>query len=582
MDVTLGKVERDGSTVRAEALPGRRVLQKALYAAPVVLFAVLAWQHRWIIDDGFINLRAVHQVVAGHGPVLNAGERVEVFTSPLWLAVLVVGDVVAPLRLEWVAVVLSIGCAVGGIAFAIAGSARLSRDEAGWLLPAGILVPLAVAPMWFFSTSGLEMGLVFAWEGVALWLLAGWAGSDRDVAVWEAAVLGLGWLIRPELVLLSALFMVVVLGVQWRSHTWTRRLALLAAFVALPVAYELFRMGYYGIVVPNTALAKEAGSSRWTTGWHYLREFGQSYALWIPALLLAAGAYVPLFLRFRARRRTRATLVVAAFVVGALLVATYIVRVGGDYIHARLLLPPLFAFTAPVAVLPARRAFAAVALLVPWALVSGTTYREPHGEYRYAQHAVTAARYGYGPGGRGRAWYVGPGLYFNGRRLDLPPAAALPPSVAAAWGIGLTSYAFPNVYVLDMLGLGDPITSHLQLVHRGFPGHEKPLPTPWAAARLTAPDATVTAAQFPEPGIIAPLVPTTTGVAFQRQVAWARAAMQCPAIRKLVASYSAPLSVGRFFSNVVHSVDETRVRIPPDPEKAYRKFCGNGFPPGTR
>ena len=33
--------------------------------------------------------------------MFNPGERVEIFTSPLWLSVLTVADVVAPVRLEW-------------------------------------------------------------------------------------------------------------------------------------------------------------------------------------------------------------------------------------------------------------------------------------------------------------------------------------------------------------------------------------------------------------------------------------------------------------------------------------------------
>ena len=43
-------------------------------------------------------------VLSGHGPVFNPGERVEAATSTLWLWLLVVGDVVLPLRLEYIAV----------------------------------------------------------------------------------------------------------------------------------------------------------------------------------------------------------------------------------------------------------------------------------------------------------------------------------------------------------------------------------------------------------------------------------------------------------------------------------------------
>ena len=53
-----------------------------------LLLAVLAfiggWRRRWMSDDGLIVLRTVRNLLAGNGPVFNAGERVEANTSTLW------------------------------------------------------------------------------------------------------------------------------------------------------------------------------------------------------------------------------------------------------------------------------------------------------------------------------------------------------------------------------------------------------------------------------------------------------------------------------------------------------------------
>ena len=49
-----------------------------------VSFAVLAWQRRWISDDGLIFVRTVRQVLDGNGPVFNVFERAESGTSTLW------------------------------------------------------------------------------------------------------------------------------------------------------------------------------------------------------------------------------------------------------------------------------------------------------------------------------------------------------------------------------------------------------------------------------------------------------------------------------------------------------------------
>jgi arabinofuranosyltransferase len=73
-------------------------------------------------EDAFINFRVVDQVFAGHGPVFNAGQRVEAFTSPLWLAVLVAGRAVFGnfMRIQWVAFIA--GLTRGSVADAMRSS----------------------------------------------------------------------------------------------------------------------------------------------------------------------------------------------------------------------------------------------------------------------------------------------------------------------------------------------------------------------------------------------------------------------------------------------------------------------------
>ena len=74
----------------------------------IVVFAVMAWQYRWMSDDGLIHLRVVRQIQAGHGPVFNPGARVEVTTSIAWVAALVVLDLLIPAPREWIAVITGI------------------------------------------------------------------------------------------------------------------------------------------------------------------------------------------------------------------------------------------------------------------------------------------------------------------------------------------------------------------------------------------------------------------------------------------------------------------------------------------
>jgi arabinofuranosyltransferase len=558
---------------------GTRALSWALCAVPLVFLAERAWALRWMNDDGFITLRVVHQLVEGHGPVFNTGERVEAATSVMWVATLAAGDVVLPLRLEWVAVVLGIALMLAGVALAlVAGRSVVGRLHPGAVfVPVGALVFVAVKPVWVFSSSGLEGGLVTAWLGASLWLLQRWAASDRPLPAASAVVLGLGPLVRPELALFSAAFLAAVL-VGDRARGWRAGGRLLAWALALPVAYQVFRMGYYGVLVPNTAVAKEAGSSRWDLGWDYFRAFVDPYWLWLPVLVLALGAYVPLVADLRREGRWRHLLVVAAFVLGAALEVLYIVRLGGDYIESRLLLPAFFAVVAPVALVPVRPRYAGALLVVPWAVVSTLFLRSTIDDTTFANdNRVTTDDWGWGEGGPARtADFSGePGVYYNGRLLPGVELRGGHTTVYASFGIGMSGYALRDVYVLDMLGLADPLTAHFRLDERGLSGHEKPIPTSWFVARVTQPGTELDEDDFGMFPLAFPALPLDHKDTdpFQERVAAARAALECPELRRFAASYSEPLTVGRFLRNVGDSFGNTALRIPSRPREAVERLC---------
>ena len=85
-----------------------------------------AWQRRWIADDGLIVLRTVRNLLAGNGPVFNVGERVESNTSTAWTYLVYLGSLVGgPVRLEYVALALSLMLSVAGVAMVMLGAARL-------------------------------------------------------------------------------------------------------------------------------------------------------------------------------------------------------------------------------------------------------------------------------------------------------------------------------------------------------------------------------------------------------------------------------------------------------------------------
>src|SRR5262245_42222194 len=124
---------------------------RRLPAAYSLVVGVLVVGRAWVTDDAYITFRVVQQLVAGHGPVFNAGERVQAYTHPLWFLLLSVWGVV---RVDpyYAAVTMGLACAVG-VAYLLA---RTLPPLSATL----VIAALATSPSFLdFSTSGLEGSL---------------------------------------------------------------------------------------------------------------------------------------------------------------------------------------------------------------------------------------------------------------------------------------------------------------------------------------------------------------------------------------------------------------------------------------
>ena len=191
--------------------------------------------------------------------------------------------------------------------------------------------------------------------------------------------IGLGPLVRPDFAIFSAAFFAVLLAIQRPASVRSALRPLLLA-LALPVAYQVFRMGYFAMLVPNTALAKEAGLSRWGQGAAYAWDTLGTYWLFVPLALLGAWLVSPTA-RSRPRSRTDLLLVLLPVLAGALHIV-YVIKVGGDFMHGRLMLPGLFALLMPVAALPLSPHRATTTLtaatIAIWAPVAATELRTPY------------------------------------------------------------------------------------------------------------------------------------------------------------------------------------------------------------
>jgi arabinofuranosyltransferase len=653
MDTDLGTVQtaqspaRLSARSRATATAARRIPWAGLpRTLAVVAFLAAGWSRRWTSDDAFINFRVIKQIEAGHGPVYNAGERVEVATSTLWLAILTVVDVFTPIRLEWAAVLTQLALGAAGVAFGMAGAVRLARlrrpdprpDVAGGpIVPLGAAAYLAVAATWDYATGGLENSLGLAWLGGTFWAVtvlvdrsaAGDPGRRRLLAT--ALLVGLGVLVRPDFVVYSAGFALPVAVVAWRHGRARCLVGVAAAAGALPLVVQVFRMGYYAQLVPNTLHTKESGMAWWGQGWRYLADLFTTYGLVVPvagaAAWLALAWLGPVDRSGPTGRRRDWRLVVGGVEGAAVLHALGVVRVGGDYMHGRLLLAAWFALLLPVLAVPLGdlrpRCHAAIAVAIgAWALaaalwsrpVEGTLFnatavgRAPPGALRNVgaspplgiidmrsiavsdshevRHPVEWDDYEFahasGGAERGDRRQYLPGVFVAGWGLAYPTAPHIDAMVVPGYTLGARGYAEDlDVWVYDRLGLADPVVARAELVERGTAGHEKVLGPPWVAAAWVDPGITVDdPAAF---AALSPLALTWSGTAPPDQVdadefaddrEAAYDALQCGELLELVHDVRAPLSPQRFVGNIFDSVRLHPLRVPADPDAARARFCG--------
>lgn len=318
------------------------------------------------------------------------------------------------------------------------------------------------------------------------------------------------------------------------------------------------------------------------------------YGFWIPLVVIVAVGYVPVLRRGFAAERSagdqRRGLVVGAFALGAIVCAVYMVRLGGDYMQTRLLLPAIFGFVAPMAMVPwrwVRRLDVSHVLAlatVAWLVVAGFVLRTPSDDRAVLfepQNAVTLADFAAtNPGPIAPATTPG-SVFYMATRLPYASARGATPIVIEL-GVGKAGYAIADdVYLLDGLGLANPISAHEKLLRRGWPGHEKLLTQPWMAALSTAPGSPVRASDFPRPPtlvndgetIVIPHQDDPEGRSFTMRVATARAVLRCDTMVRFQASYQAPLTWRRFGSNMVHAFAHQRLVIPGEPAAAAESLC---------
>ena len=295
------------------------------------------------IDDAFITFRYARNLAQGNGLVFNLGERVEGVTSLSWTLLLA--------AVETVRLPVEPAAFVFGVAFALLAlreSYLLGRSlgaSVGACLTAVALVAVH-GRFWLVAGNGLEGGL-FAFLVVLVTRKTVEEADTRLIGV----LLGLLFMTRPEgLAILPVVAGYQLLGASRsrsadRTEARTRAVTLSAAALAVVGAVAIWRLGYYGALLPNSVAAKSAVSAGTETLLANLAS-GLSYTVRfeIAHLPLIVGTAIAVILTPKAKALWFCLIVVAAELPAVLVN-------GGDWMpHYRLLTVFAPVLAAPLAV----------------------------------------------------------------------------------------------------------------------------------------------------------------------------------------------------------------------------------------
>ncbi len=301
-----------------------RVVASLTFAIPALLaFVFFLFRAHYVIDDAFITFRYSQHLAEGHGFVFNlGGQPVEGFTNLSWTILLAVG-IALHLSPIYVSVYLGLLCGIGSQM-----TAGLIMKEFGVRngpLFIALLVFSFLTPFWAASAMGLETGMAALL--VALMFLLTIRGRLGPTLAVLGVVL---FATRPELIALPMLLLVFAEGTEHTpggNRRWLtrRRMSYAATLLSGVLLLELFRLAYFGSLIPNTITAKSPPLQLGVLAQNARNGLTYSYAFVTTMWGLGVAFLLTLHLMYRAHR---------AWICSALLMLWLLVTAlvnGGDW-----------------------------------------------------------------------------------------------------------------------------------------------------------------------------------------------------------------------------------------------------------
>jgi arabinofuranosyltransferase len=235
-----------------------------LYSFLLVILSGLLCIDRinFVIDDAFISLRYVYNIISGYGPVLNPGEHLEAISNPTWVWLL--AGVSSLCNISDLLPLYYLSKIVGGILFIISGIvfyrflASLLKNEAYAFFISLIycLNPYIVA----YSINGMENPLIYFLLITILYFNHKYLNDQKVIwVILSGLFLGILSISRPEgIIYIAAYFASIAIVIFYKIFSFKKSDILISLIISLSIfiLFELWRWQYYEEFVPITVYSK--------------------------------------------------------------------------------------------------------------------------------------------------------------------------------------------------------------------------------------------------------------------------------------------------------------------------------------
>ncbi len=309
------------------------VLSVFLLVAGIGAFLYLTTQYTFTQDDTYISIRYVLNYLNGDGLVFNIGERVEGYTNFLWILFLILGGLLKadPVSLAGM-LGLIFGCGTILITYLI-GLQFVNKPgnfDHRVIAGASAFIVGATYSYAYWSVSGMETACFTFMTTLSVYL---YITRNRLLP----CALVLATLTRPEGALVFAIIVLYDVVLTRSISIYVKTTISLYAVFLIPFA--VFKLMYYGYLLPNTFYAKTAFSiEQLKNGLSYTGLFFWHY--------LGAGVFIlPAIIFFRKLGKSG-----QAILLFFVLYTLYIIFIGGDVLKVHRFFMPLMPLAAVITV----------------------------------------------------------------------------------------------------------------------------------------------------------------------------------------------------------------------------------------